>query len=470
MSSSNNHAENVAALLNNVLANPSVKHLSDILAENGSLQKNIERLKDANDVNQDRNAELRAKLNSLRDQYSDKKAELEDHLKKKLALDREVAEARKKLKSATEELDAKKRELEGLEGFAIKLIPLSPEDIASWLNNLFLKARKVAEAYFGVDFSSTILEDHSIWSWIKDHETVRRAILPLPLSNTPPAKQMRMAAFLAILSVELSEKLFQPTYLLGEDGRPLSDLLSGLAEKDPRREAYLRSVLLATAPDDHRLTAQKYVQSVVNTVMSCFKDVLSSAEQRDKLSDALTDLCSQASELWQHMQALDKKIEPDVADPDPNDPDWNPVVFPSLSPPPKNQAGNRNGSGPGSGGGDNGPINKKTAAQAKLQVDTSADLMISGIIVVWPRFRVVDSPDIDEHDALAPGYALAQSTVLAAKDEEKALLSSGRLSGRQKHNSRKSRGMSMTVTNGAEGSSDSRSFLSSKAGGGQKGA
>ncbi|KAK3386592.1 hypothetical protein B0H63DRAFT_468045 [Podospora didyma] len=453
-----NHAEVVEGLFRVVLSNTSFKHLNTIAEENIKLRDEIEKVKSVNDYQDGKLGRLRDELSSAKQQTHDKDVTLEANRKEIKALTEQISVAQKELKLANKQLDAKAHQLQTLESFAIKMVPFSKDDIFSRLGSLFQTARSVAETYFGVDLAAKTLDEAVLWESIRQHKRVRNEI-PMPLSNTPSAKHMRMSAFLAILSDELCSKVFRPTYLLEHD-EELSELLSELAEKDALRGSYLRSVLLHTESKYQSTMANDRFKNTVQIVFAHFEPLLSSSTQKDSFRSALDKLCKTACDYWQHIQKVNDKVEWtfDLHSPEC---DWKPFISKaSAEPGPKQQPnsnGNSSGSGPSSG--------KKSQAPSKSLPDLTSDLVD---IVVWPGFYAVDSSGTE--DGLTPGYALWDSQVLSAKAEEKAQLTSGpHRAARQ--SSRRSRTMSISASNGSEGNSNSNGgFLSSRVGGGQKGA
>jgi hypothetical protein len=322
---------------------------------------------------------------------------------------------------------------------------------------VFHAARTLAETYFGVDVTPKIFEDAAFWDKLKAHTQLKNDI-PLPLSNTPSAKHMRIAAFLTILSSELSDQLFQPTYVL-ESGEELSDLLSELAKDDALRGSYIRSVLLGTLQDYQKSQAQARANRTAQKVFAHFDSLFSSIEQRDRFKTALQKFCSTACGEWQHIQRVDDKIEFTfhLAEPFCN---WKPFVSKASAESTPKQQSNGNGNGSTSGP----SSSKKSQAPSKPPQEATPDVLD---VVVWPGFYVVDSSGTET--GLTPGYALYDGQVASAKAEEKAQLALGHHR-TIRQNNRRSRTMSISASNGEGNTTSSGSFLSSRAGGGQKGA
>src|SRR4051812_19373553 len=106
-------------------------------------------------------------------------------------------------------------------------------------------------------------------------------MIPLPPVETPVSKRMRMAAFLAVLSSELSNHVFQPTYILEMSGE-FSRYLSELARKNWQHESLLRSVLTSTLTAEERESAaRRRVDVVVRNVLACMEGLLVDQPRKD---------------------------------------------------------------------------------------------------------------------------------------------------------------------------------------------
>lgn len=95
--------------------------------------------------------------------------------------------------------------------------------------------------FFGHDLENSAFQDHANWEILRNHDLLKR-IVPLPLSNTTAAKDMRVAALIGICAESMSRHIFQSTYLL--DGNQLHELVDALQSNDWHQGSYLRSVLL----------------------------------------------------------------------------------------------------------------------------------------------------------------------------------------------------------------------------------
>lgn len=186
--------------------------------------------------------------------------------------------------------------------------------------------------------------------------------LPLPRSNTPAAKQMRIAAVLAALSRSLARHVFRPTWAVeggsagagGADAdAALGSLLRGLEAADPGHERHLRGALLAAAAVVHppprdgkdregeqqqqrqqqqahgargRASSRRRAAAVVREVTFLVQHLLS-ALQYGAFREALESCVSLACDRWAEVQGAAMKIEPYFGPPY-DDFDWQVLMLP----------------------------------------------------------------------------------------------------------------------------------------------
>jgi hypothetical protein len=308
----------------------------------------------------------------------------------------------------------------------------------------------LAETHFDVELPPKIMSDNALWSIVKGSAAVKlKRDIPLPLSNSTAAKQMRTAAFLGILIHEIRDHILQPTYLLGGEislNRCLDDLLE---DEDFNREAYVRSVFLRLSQwfskDIDAVTANQ-IDTVVKNVSVCVphlfpKKPKDSKDTKGDFESKLREFCAQACEHWKYIQTLDGRIDLHF-DADETRPLFPPAPGPASGSgsntnlPRPNRNGNTSSPGPGPGG-------KKSKDKDHQAAEAAATL--ADAIVVWPAFY---NRSTDDMETLAKGYVLTASQVAAAKGEEKAQQPTGPRRD-QRRQSRTSR--SMSVSGGASG-------------------
>ena len=277
------------------------------------------------------------------------------------------------------------------------------------------------------------------WKALRGHLVVKDRI-PLPF-NSPSARNMRMAAFLAVLAFELSTHVFLPTYLL-EQPTKLCDFLSDLAGTQPPLEAHLRSVLLkAQSEQDREAKANRQVETAVQSIIACAP--FPEGPKKEIFRTELKTLCQKACRLWLHMQSLNEMV---MTDYDMDELDcWKPLDFSS---PPLADQPSAASSGSGSG-------NAATKAAKKAQA--ASDRQPRPERAVWLRLLAKGA----EEEILTDGYALSEGHIKKANEEEKAEAERGS----RRESRRKSRAASAS-----ENAGDPRaSFLSSDGGDGQVG-
>lgn len=294
----------------------------------------------------------------------------------------------------------------------------------NWAENLF--SADLEEKVFVTPASGTI------WAKIRNHGRVNR-IIPLPLSNTREAKQMRICAVLAIVAWSLAQYIFQPTYLL--QCNELSDLLAGLADDDPVREHYLRSVLLPVSPSKQKSNGKKRIEQVVVEVFASVSPVLPNSKH-DEFRSSLETMCKQICGQWMRLQLLEEKIEPSFDAYD--DEDWKLLQLPFF--------GDANAE----------PVDEGAATESAIADDDRYKPVgdIEDIAaVLWPSFLSFRG---GESELVTEGFVLNKAQVKPAYNEEKAALLQG-IHRAARQISRKDRTKSF-VTNG-EDMSAVKSFL-----------
>lgn len=278
---------------------------------------------------------------------------------------------------------------------------------------MFSLARKLAEDYFAVGLSPEITSNSVPWTKIKKHPAVIGNI-PLPLSDTPTAKQMRIAAFLAILAHEMRTHIFQPIYLL-RDNTGLHKIMDDLNEaEDNEREAHLRSVILRLSecyPKTADAIATAHVKATMNSVSDSVLGLIPK-ESQDNFKASLHSLCTESCEHWRFIQRLDGKIDPDF------DVDQARALFPYVpeSTPRKSNnplpTGRPNGANLSANSKSNSTKKPNTTADPQTPAET-----LTGAVVVWPSFYNASTPALE---TLVQGYFLTGSQVAVATSEEKA--------------------------------------------------
>lgn len=315
------------------------------------------------------------------------------------------------------------------------------------LHVIFKAALTLATNYFGGDLEKTVLDDSASLEAMRSHSLIKRTI-PLPLSNTPASKQMRVAAVLTIIAECLSELIFQPTYLLNHTNE-LYGLMAGLSIEDPAREAYLRAVLLALSPDTQERNKRTVCGQAVTKVLSYTESTLLVGKKKE-FRDSLERFCEQACNEWSHLQILADRVEPSF---DTDDvPEWRVLLF-AL--PENGTKGNKsNARGRPSG------VSSSQLAGGRDQPDGTLTDLKDLQAVVWPSFLLYKGGGTE---LLEKGFALTEAQIKVAREEEIAEQGKRRAA---RGIARRAKARSMSL-NGEEPTLREASFLGN--GGGSKG-
>lgn len=312
------------------------------------------------------------------------------------------------LQSTRKDLDKSNTRLGELNALSFKLKSPPQDQTQQHLQNMFALSYNWAESLFADDLEETAFippTSSTTWAKMRNHSRVNR-LIPLPLSNTREAKKMRISAILAILAWALAQYIFQPTYLL--QCNELSDLLAGLADDDPGRENYLRSVLLPVQPSKQKSNGKKRIDQVVKEVFTTVSPVLPGS-RHDAARGSLETACKQICGQWMRLQLLDEKIEPsfDAYDEE----DWKLLHLAALE-------------GDTSGGDPNAPadVAKGESAIADDDSHTGVRDIEEIAAVLWPSFLSFRG---GESELISEGFVLAKAQVKPASSEEKTSMLQG---------------------------------------------
>ncbi|RYO77672.1 hypothetical protein DL766_004732 [Monosporascus sp. MC13-8B] len=241
----------------------------------------------------------------------------------------EQKETSSRLNKVSKELEEKKAEmakmsekLKALSQYSCTMNTASDEAISKEVGRLFTTVHDLARTFFSENLSRNVLDDDNLWKSI--HKQI--GWLPLPASNTPDAKQMRIAACIAALGSRFFRLIFVPVYLQSDTGElqsdagesqsdagELSGLLSNLAAADPPREAYLRSVLLDVLPEEQIRIRKQRTAEIVNAVCTGIGRLLEE-QKRAEFRDRVEEACKAAVECWQKLRLLKTKVDPFMPD------------------------------------------------------------------------------------------------------------------------------------------------------------
>lgn len=298
------------------------------------------------------------------------------------------------------------------------------------MDTIWVSILELVEKHFSEDLEDSVLRDASCWTNLRSSEYLKHAVrIPLPQSNSQAAKQMRIAAVLAVLSRALSKHIFRPVYLIENDVE-LAAVLRSLEAISPQQEYHARSTLLAVLPDREKRNAARRVKAVVREVSWLVQHLLS-ALQYEAFCTALLESCELACRQWNKIQHAAMKIEPYFGPPF-DDFDWQVLLLPekfsekALGGVGGAFSGSTLGLDAGSGtiGGD-----------ARLQQDSPSALSVRGddassitaesiqtvvdpvdiMLVLWPSMCAVEGGELV---SITQGLVMAKEQANVAFDEE----------------------------------------------------
>ncbi|KAK7227006.1 hypothetical protein V2G26_015009 [Clonostachys chloroleuca] len=148
-----------------------------------------------------------------------------------------------------------------------------------------------------IDMSNVTSND---WSRMRE-AVLYSSSLPLPMSNTVPAKHMRFAVGLSVLAYWLTKHVFQPIYI-SEDQDEAARLLTKLENRD--QEVHVRSVLLQIQDKKCGQTrAKKAAQEVLKSIQPLVPpQLLGECEKETE------KVCNEALHVWSSVQHLTELV------------------------------------------------------------------------------------------------------------------------------------------------------------------
>ncbi|KAI1421298.1 hypothetical protein F5Y12DRAFT_718561 [Xylaria sp. FL1777] len=296
------------------------------------------------------------------------------------------------LVAAETALKTTSNQLKELQDLSCNVVDGTKEFVITEIDKIYGHAKEVAIRYFNEDLPDDILADTHLF------EGIRKLVkLPLPASNSGPAKRVRVAAFLASLGSQLADQIFVPFYLLPDENQDLpigidtiTVMLSNLTHTDPRRELHLRSVLLAISPEEQRRVAYERADEIADDIFENLRHLVTT-EQQSSFGNDIFRLCRLAVQIWDTLRSLKAKVEPFTETEEDTEKFWLPAELDSTSQTKKSQAnGKPNGLG----------------SKPSLHSLKSA----RGIKLVWPGFSY-------GNEVLKQGFMLLESQVERANEE-----------------------------------------------------
>ncbi|KAJ0413001.1 hypothetical protein BJY00DRAFT_322747 [Aspergillus carlsbadensis] len=208
----------------------------------------------------------------------DKKKHSHSEIQKSLKAVEEWANKIEKEKSALSKLlQATKARLNKIKSYTAQHSDCDEDSLTDAFIDLWQYATIEAYPHLSKDLSEGILQEN----FKRQSNFAVEHHVPLPQSNSPAAKQMRLAIFLAILAREVDKQIFQPTYIVPEDAG-IREVFANLAASDNEKESFCRSILLSINPDAQNTTLQSRVQAVIRNASSYLYGMLPN-DQFDQL-------------------------------------------------------------------------------------------------------------------------------------------------------------------------------------------
>ncbi|WQF77016.1 hypothetical protein CDEST_02030 [Colletotrichum destructivum] len=319
---------------------------------------------------------------------------------------KESATLTDKLRSTIGQFDTQSQALTRAEGdlatfrsYTATLTPLRDVrvGISEFLGSSFKDALALFKGFLGREVDEDRMHDSRSWDRVRDHVAIQRAI-PLPVSNSTDAKQMRTIAGLVIYARALSEYVFRPTYL--SLGTSADDVLDALPAANAFQDSLVRAMLLKVLPEQQKTRQDDCAERVVEEVLTAVAGWVPTDQHatfRSQLRHLTSVLCSN----WQRVQRLCERVEPCFAFETPDD--WQ--LMSSWTDPVAS---------------DNrakiAPLRHQELEPAALSADDVAK-------VVWPAFLAtsVEQPADEEEspsDLVRHGIVLTRAEIQGAKDEE----------------------------------------------------
>jgi len=218
----------------------------------------------------------------------------------------ELTGVKQENESLVQKLEANRSRLAELEGFALELNEVDPEAPADTFETLWEHACTFVESYFEEDLPEVNLQNGA-WDRLRTPKHFQHNV-PLPQTNSVPAKQMRIAVILAILARSLDRYFFHPTYICEEDCKVRSVLLRQ-AVHNSKKESFCRALLLSMFPEEQETTRGQRMESVIDDVMWAVKELLTPAKVESFQSE-LKAFVEDAGNTWKTMQHIRERFEP----------------------------------------------------------------------------------------------------------------------------------------------------------------
>ncbi|KAF4502728.1 hypothetical protein FAGAP_1031 [Fusarium agapanthi] len=351
-------------------------------------------------------------INVLEATNASQKETLSKAEKESATFQSEQESMRKRVDGLTTSLGEARGRLTTFHSFVVKLDNFEARraEVGDALDSILKNALSFVESSIGITLDDACLADVSVWARLRNHASIQRTI-PLPASNSPAAKQMRVAAGLRIYSMALADHVFRSTYLI--QNSDFEDVLRDLETEDPMHEAFTRAVLLKIQPARQARNREARAKMVADQVSDAIADLVPSS-QKETLKARLYQVSLEACKAWLVIQQLLEPVRPVFSLHMPED--W--VPLPSSVP-------QRNSNAvPSSVARE--PLAARVESQGQQTQRSSAEsqpIEIDDIMqVVWPAFYVPSSQQEDDVGDQVPelvhrGHVITRSQGREAETE-----------------------------------------------------
>ena len=270
------------------------------------------------------------------------------------------------------------------------------------LDSSFRDASDLFSSFLGRDLPENLLQNPKVWDNVKSHKEIQRAI-PLPVSNSVHARQMRAIAGLVIYSRALATSAFLPTYISTGDTK---GTLGALLEEDPSQDAFVRAVLLKVMPAQQKIHKNACAQRIVEEVLEAIAGWVPE-DRLDTFKTRLGHLTGVLCGHWERVQKIHEKVVPSFDFEDPED--WQTLPWKdsgSTSDDSRTNTPPRQGNSPG-----------QTRQRESEPKAISEDDIVK---YVWPAFLAEPSgeDDVGTPELVQHGYVLTRADVQGAANEE----------------------------------------------------
>ncbi|KAI0107847.1 hypothetical protein GGR51DRAFT_548310 [Nemania sp. FL0031] len=295
------------------------------------------------------------------------------------------------------ELETASNQLNEIQSLSCQVVDGSKEFVLAEIDKIYGYAKSVAMKYFNEDLPEDILTNGPLF------EEIRKLVrpIPLPASNSVPAKKARVAAFLYLLGSRLADQIFLPFYMSPPEYQDqqsgidsIAVMLSDLSITDPKRELHLRSVLLASSPGEQRRIAYDRADDIATEIFDIL-GILLQTDLQIKFQHDIRKLCHLAVESWDTLRPLREKVEPFTETEEDSEKYWLPAELDGFSYKKQPQ-----------------PNGKQNGLGSKPSIHSLKSA--NKVILVWPGFSY-------GAEVLKQGFMLLDSQVRLAEEEAQPL-------------------------------------------------